>query len=101
MLLARSVHFWLASDRCCGAGIAGRVLGDDLLQSNGQYLPRKDLDVLFDVSWLGIGESHDDLEELLCLGFGLGHRIRFESFKVSSDSVLLLDGEADSDQRLK
>lgn len=71
MVLARSIHLGLVGDRCCGASVAGRVFGDDLLQRDGQYLPRKHLDVLLDVSWLRVGKAHDNFEELLGFGFRL------------------------------
>jgi hypothetical protein len=70
------------------------VLGDDLLEGLVQYSPREDLDVLLDVPRLGGTKAHNDLEELLALGLGLADGDGMETLEVSTDAVLLFDGEA-------
>lgn len=93
-MLHRSKDLWVGGDGSRSAGVASRVFGDDLLQCDREDLPWKHLDILLDISGLGIGKSHDDLEELLSLGFGFGDSVRLEALQVAANTVLLLDCEA-------
>lgn len=77
------------------------VFADDLLQGHRQDLPGEDLDILLDVTRFGIGESHDDLEELLAIGLSLGHGEWSEPLQVATNAVLLLDCEASGYKLLK
>jgi hypothetical protein len=76
-------------------GVAGisTVLANNLLEGRLEDLPGEDLDVLLDVTRLGVGEAHDELEELLALILGLGYCDGVESLEVAADAVLLLDTE--------
>jgi hypothetical protein len=69
------------------------VFTDYLLQCMYKNLPRKHLDILFDV--LGIRKAHNNLEELFALRLGLGHHQRTKPFQVASNAILLLHGEPD------
>ena len=66
-----------------------------------QDLPRKDLNILLDVPRLWRRKAHDGLEEVLAVGFGLGDGERSEALEVPANAILLLDGEADSDEGLE
>lgn len=66
-----------------------------------QDLPWENLDVFLDIPRLRIRKPHDDFEKLFTVSFGLGYRERSEPFEVTSNPVLLLNGEAHSDERLK
>ena len=46
-------------------------------------------------------EAHDDLEEFLALGLGLGYRHWSEPFEVATNTILLLNGEPNTDQRFE
>src|SRR2546430_11929682 len=77
------------------------IFADNLLKCKGQNLPWKYLDVFFDVSRLRVRESHNDLEELFPLGFGLRDCLWFESLQVPSNPVLLFHRKSYCDQRLQ
>jgi len=66
-----------------------------------QNLPWKDLDVIFDVARLGVGEAHDCFEEVLAFGLGLGDDQWFEAFQVTPDAVSLFNSEADCKKGLQ
>ena len=66
-----------------------------------QDLPWKYLDILLDVPWLGMGKAHDDFEELLTVCLGLGHSLRMKAFEIATDTILLLDSEAQGHQLLQ
>lgn len=85
----------------CGGRIACRVFADYLLQRMSKNLPWKDLDILLDVSRLGIREAHDGFEEIFAFGLGFGDSQWSEAFQVTSDAVFLLHGEADSNKGLQ
>jgi hypothetical protein len=77
------------------------VFPDDLLQGVAKNLPGEDLDILLNVAGLRVREAHDDLEELFAVLLGLGNRKRAEAFEVSADSILLLNGKTNPDERFK
>lgn len=66
------------------------IFADNLLQSMRQDLPGIDLDVFFNVSRLGLRETHDDLEEFLAVRLGLRHRERPEALEIPTDAIFLL-----------
>lgn len=84
-----------------GRRVRGCVLGNNLLKRIGKDLPGEDLDILLDVAGLGVGERHDQLEELSRLRLALRDSDGAESFEVATDTVLLLNREADGDQGLE
>jgi hypothetical protein len=63
-----------------------------------ENLPRKYLHVLLYIAWLGIGETHDDLEELFTVRLCFRHSERTKAFQVASDAILLFDSESHVDQ---
>jgi hypothetical protein len=75
------------------AARANAILSDDLLEGRLENLPGKHLDVLLDVAGFGVGEAHNDLEELFAIGLGLGNGLGVESFQVATNTVLLLNTE--------
>lgn len=77
------------------------VFANDLLQGKAQDSPRENLDILFDVTRLRGREAHDDLEEFFAVGLGLGDREGTESFQVTTNAILLLNGESDVDEGLE
>lgn len=44
--------------------VVSRVLGDDFLEGLAEDLPGEDLDVFFNVAWLGGRKGHDESEEV-------------------------------------
>ena len=60
-----------------------------------ENLPRKNLDVLFDIARFRIGKAHDDSKESFAVCFGLCDRERPESFEVTADAVLFLNSKTD------
>ena len=64
-------------------------------------LPREHLDILFDVARFGVREAHNGLEEILAVGLGFRDSQWPEAFQVAPDAVLLLNSEADSNERLQ
>ena len=67
----------------------------------GENLPGEDLDILLDVSRLGVRETHNTFEEVFAVSLGLGDCQGTESFQVAADSVLLFHGEANSHESLQ
>lgn len=59
-----------------------------------QYLPGEHLDVLLNITRLGIGETHDNFEEWFAIRPRLGDCEGAKAFEVATDAVLLLDGKA-------
>lgn len=72
------------------------IFADDLLEGRCENPPREDLDILLNVPGLGVGEAHDQLEELFAVLLRLGDGRRAESLQVAADAVLLFDGKAHS-----
>src|SRR5438128_372924 len=54
----------------------------------------KHLDVLLDVAWLRVPETHNDLEELLTLGPAFADGCRAKPFEVSADAIFLVNTES-------
>lgn len=77
------------------------VFADNLLQCMTQNFPGEHLDILLDVPGFRCGKAHDNLEEVLAVGLGLGNGERAETLEISPDSIFLLDGEAYPDQGLE
>jgi len=77
------------------------IFANDLLQGRCQDPPWEDLHVLLDVARFGVRKPHDQLEEVLAIRLSLRHRRWAETLKVSPDPILLLDREANCDQRLE
>lgn len=77
------------------------IFANDLLQSRGEDAPREDLDILLNVPGLGVGEAHDELEELLAVLLGLGDGRRAESLQVATNAVLLFHREAHRHESLE
>ncbi|KAJ2969426.1 hypothetical protein NUW54_g12965 [Trametes sanguinea] len=73
----------------------------DLIEGLGQHRPIKHLHILLNVPWLGGGEVHDLLEELLRANLILGDGLRAETLQVPTDPVLLLDVEDVPDEALE
>lgn len=86
---------------CGGRRVTGRIFGNDLLERSREDLPGKNFDILLNVARFGVWESHDDFEELFAVSFGLGHSHWSEAFEIAANTILLLDGEPDTHQRLK
>lgn len=86
---------------CAAKPTATYVFADNLFDRARDGFPGKDLDVLFNVSGLGVGVAHDGPEKGIGSGLVLGDSLRSESFKVPPDPVLLLDRESLTDDRLE
>jgi hypothetical protein len=73
------------------------VFADNLLERRSDTLPWENLDVLLNVPWFGLRESHDGPEKGIGRRLVLGNSLRSETFQVSSDPVLFLDRESLAD----
>lgn len=69
------------------------VFADNLFERSSDTFPWEYLDVLFNVSWLGLGEIHDSPEKRIGRRLVLGDSLGSKTFQVSSDPVLFLDRE--------
>lgn len=77
------------------------VFAHDLPQRVRQDLPRENFDVLFDIPRFRLRESHDEFEERFGVRFALRNGERFESFEISTNSILLFDRETGPDERFE
>lgn len=77
------------------------VFPDDLLQGVAQNLPGENFDILLDVAGLRSREAHDDLEELFAVLLGFRNSKGSEAFQISTNTVLLLDSETYTNERLE
>lgn len=82
-------------------GARAHVFPDNLLERRPKDTPWKHLDVLFNVARFWVRETHHQLEEIFSPLFGFGNGDRSESFQVSSNSVLFLDGKPHANERFQ
>lgn len=77
---------------CTGVIVAAvrgsSVFSNDLFESIRKRLPGEHLDILFNVSWFGVREAHDQFKEVgrFCLTFAYSQRA--EAFQVAANAIL-------------
>ena len=77
------------------------IFAHDFFERGCQYLPRKHLDIFFDVTRLRRRESHNDFEKLLAFRFAFRYSHWPITFEISSDPVLLFDSKMIRDERFQ
>lgn len=77
------------------------IFTDDLLQCRPEDAPREHLNILLNVPRFWIGEAHDQLEEILTARLRLRNGDRPETFEVTADTILFLDGKTNADKSFK
>ena len=74
------------------------VFADDLVQSLLKYRPVENLDIFLDNSRLWLGKSHNELEEVLALGFTFRCSVWLVALQIATNAVLLVDAKLISNQ---
>lgn len=78
---------------CVPKRVKTYIFGENLLQCLAEQVPFKHLEVLLDVTRLGVRELHDALEEVTVARLVFGDGGGPKTLQVAPDAILLLDRE--------